>query len=77
MGGFDPKTPIDYSNSNSAYHKLLREVDAKKGVFNDKSWDNSPVGAPYVPPWRATMIETYGAKTVAKMKAPVDTYEER
>jgi len=61
----------------SQYHLLLKEVETKSGVFNDKNWDGSPIEMPYCPPWRQTLTDLYGAEAYKKITAPVEEYEAR
>lgn len=76
QGGLDMHTPTR-GGSKSSYRRLLAEVENKSGVFATESWNGSPYVEPYVPPWRQTIFDVYGAEAAKKMKAPIESYEAR
>ena len=78
-GGLDMNKPMKlYTDKASNYHRLLNEMNGKRGIFRDRHYvDNAPMEEPYVPPWRMTMSDTYGMAATRKMKATVPTYDER
>ena len=65
------------SGTRTSYRRMLDEMQGKRGVFAETSWDGKALEAPYVPPWRMTVFDTYGAEAAKAMKAPVESVEKR